>query len=249
MTTFPQAASKSSLYLLHLKNVPIFQQLQIEEALLRADERNWCIINSGSSPAIVMGISGKPELLLDQELLTNKPVSIIRRFSGGGTVFVDANTLFVSWIFNVQDVGVACCPVKIHRWSESFYQTVFPSLGMRLVENDYVLGDRKFGGNAQYLCKQRWLHHSSLLWDYDEASMQYLLMPKKIPTYRNQRNHHEFLCKLCDHLPSKEYFEQSIIQRMKEAFALEESIAYGDVYQIAKEGTHRRATQLINEKI
>ena len=45
--------------LLRLQNFPILRQLLLEEALLRADSSNWCIINDGTSvPAIVMGISG-----------------------------------------------------------------------------------------------------------------------------------------------------------------------------------------------
>ena len=45
--------------LLRLTRIPILQQLQLEEALLRADSSNWCIINDGTpAPAIVMGISG-----------------------------------------------------------------------------------------------------------------------------------------------------------------------------------------------
>lgn len=45
--------------LLKLRGVPILRQLQLEEALLRADSANYCIINEGTpEPAIVMGISG-----------------------------------------------------------------------------------------------------------------------------------------------------------------------------------------------
>ena len=45
--------------LLKLHRVPILRQLLLEEALLRADSGNWCIVNNGTSvPAIVMGISG-----------------------------------------------------------------------------------------------------------------------------------------------------------------------------------------------
>lgn len=45
--------------LLRLQNVPILRQLLLEEALLRVDSNNWCIVNDGTSvPAIVMGISG-----------------------------------------------------------------------------------------------------------------------------------------------------------------------------------------------
>ena len=45
--------------LLRLKGFPILQQLQLEEALLRADAGNWFVLNDGApDPAIVLGISG-----------------------------------------------------------------------------------------------------------------------------------------------------------------------------------------------
>lgn len=75
-----------TFHLLHLNDIPILTQLQIEEALLRLDDRNWCIINHGSTDAIVMGISGKAEELIHQGKLRDNPVNVIRRFSGGGTV-------------------------------------------------------------------------------------------------------------------------------------------------------------------
>ena len=52
---------------------------------------------------------------------------------------------------------------------------------------DYAFGQRKFGGNAQAITKQRWLHHTSLLWDFDPARMQLLKHPSKIPEYRAVR--------------------------------------------------------------
>ena len=42
--------------------IPVLQQLQLEEALLRADEENWCLVNCGSEPSIVMGVSANPQL-------------------------------------------------------------------------------------------------------------------------------------------------------------------------------------------
>ena len=56
-----------TFHLLHFQNLPILEQLRLEEASLRCDERNFCIINEGSTPAIVLGISGKLEELVDQE--------------------------------------------------------------------------------------------------------------------------------------------------------------------------------------
>jgi len=47
-----------------------------------------------------------------------------------------------------------------------------------------VFGDRKFGGNAQSITKNRWVHHTSFLWDYDVKNMSYLKLPAKVPQYR-----------------------------------------------------------------
>lgn len=69
----------------------------------------------------------------------------------------------------------------------------------KLREHDYVFGDKKvqqsrrnnttyytlltrvisprltqFGGNAQSITKDRWVHHTSFLWDFDPANMDYL---------------------------------------------------------------------------
>ena len=57
-------------------------------------------------------------------------------------------------------------------------------LTFRLRENDYVLGDRKVGGNAQSVGSGGFLHHTSFLWDWDDANMDYLVLPQKRPAYR-----------------------------------------------------------------
>lgn len=46
---------------------PIHEQLRVEEALFRADrQRNWFVFNEDAraTATVVMGISGKPEQLL-----------------------------------------------------------------------------------------------------------------------------------------------------------------------------------------
>ena len=51
-----------AVHVVRCRGLSILQQLRLEEALLRADDRNWCILNDGAPPtappAIVMGISG-----------------------------------------------------------------------------------------------------------------------------------------------------------------------------------------------
>jgi lipoate-protein ligase A len=165
---------------------------------LRADDRNFCIINQGSPRAIVMGISGDMERLLDVPLVKKDNIPVIRRFSGGGTVIVDENTLFITFIFSKNGVDVAPFPEPILRWTSELYQAAWAIPGFTLLENDYIIDEKKCGGNAQYIKKDRWLHHTSFLWDYKDANMTYLQLPAKRPKYRQDRGHQEFLCRIKD---------------------------------------------------
>ena len=203
----------TDIHLLQLSDFPILQQLQIEEALLRADERNWCIINTGSPDSIVMGISGNPHKLINLEKWSHNTIPIIKRFSGGGTIIVDKNTIFITFINNVKDFEIPCYPQSIMEWSTKFYQPIIPDF--QLHEQDYAIKNKKFGGNAQAITKNRWLHHSSLLWDYDRSKMEYLLQPEKQPKYRKKRLHSEFLSKLSNHFFSVKEFTNLLIQQIE----------------------------------
>jgi lipoate---protein ligase len=235
---------KPKIHLLELKQETILQQLQLEEALLRADERNWCIINQKAPPAIVLGISGNPQLLVNQPLYQTAPVPLIRRFSGGGTVFIDENTHFVTFICNSDQLNVPCFPDKVFKWTEHFYQPLFKHLKFQLLENDYVLENKKFGGNAQYMRKNRWLHHSSFLWDYSAENMKYLLMPPKTPAYRERREHSEFLCSLQNHFSSRHEFNLRIFENLEDFFNVER-IEKNKCLEILRQ-PHRQATTCVD---
>ena len=209
-----------TLNLLHLKGFSIYEQLLLEETLLRTDTRNWCIINAGSTVSIVMGISGKKEELIDCNRAAQDAIPIIRRFSGGGTVIVDENTLFVTLICQKQIHTFPAYPEPILRWHEGLYADVFKSPLFSLRENDFVIGDKKCAGNAQYIKKERWLHHTSFLWDYCPLRMSYLFLPKKTPQYRKERAHTEFLCRLAGFFSSQEEFITHLKTALSQRFSL-----------------------------
>lgn len=88
------------------------------------------------------------------------------------------------------------------RWSEAFYAPVLARLlppstlssaPFALREHDYTLGPHKFAGNAQSISRERWVHHTSFLWDFAEANMELLTLPEKRPVYREDRAHRDFL--------------------------------------------------------
>lgn len=209
-----------SFHLLTLQSFPIYEQLLLEEALLRGTEHNWCLINQGSPLAIVMGISGKKEELIDCTLTAKDQIPIIKRFSGGGTVIVDESTLFVTFICNKKIHTFPAYPEPIMRWTETLYKTAFSHPDFALKENDFVIKEKKVGGNAQYIQKTRWLHHTSFLWDYHPERMGYLLHPKKAPNYRKERSHLDFLCRLKNHFENQESLINQLITTLDKQYGI-----------------------------
>ncbi len=230
------------LHILHLNNFPILEQLQIEEALLRTDDRSFCIINEGSPKSIVMGISSKAPELIDLEASKKHAIPVIRRFSGGGCVIVDQKTLFVTFIFGSDVLDLPTFPEPIHRWSANFYKDAFGIDQFDLRENDYVIGNHKCGGNAQYIQRKRWLHHTSFLWDYEKDNMDFLLFPKKVPKYRDERSHKNFLCKLKDHSTHINELTSGIKTELKIRFQVND-LPLKDALQ-AQEKPHRKSTRI-----
>ncbi|EFC45775.1 predicted protein, partial [Naegleria gruberi] len=198
------------MILLKNKSFPIFDMLKIEESIMRCDpcrENVYIFTNEGNvNKSIVVGSSGDVEKLVYTDNTLRDDIPIIKRFSGGGTVLVDNNTVFVSIVGKNDDsLQYKAYPEEIMNWSYGFYKPVFshPDLNFQLRENDYIFfGGKKFGGNAQYITggkSQRWVHHTSFLWDMNSENMEkYLKMPQKKPQYRSSRSHTDFLVTLRD---------------------------------------------------
>lgn len=237
---------KPLLHVVRLERNPILQQLQAEEALLRADSRNWCLLNRGSPPAIVMGISGKAEQLIRLDKLQESPIPLIRRYSGGGTVVVDENTWFVTFICQADAIKALPYPKHLMRWSAELYKPLFATHSFELRENDYVIGEHKWGGNAQCIIKGRWVHHTSMLWDYHPERMDYLLPPTKAPAYRQGRAHGDFLCRLRDYWPDHTAFHGELLKELGQQFHLVEMDE--EVLNHVQSVPHRKSTCLINPK-
>jgi len=227
-----------TLHFLDLGSIHIFKQLQIEEALLRASSLNVCLISRGTPRAIVMGISGNPALHLDVSKIKRDHIPVIKRFSGGGTVIVDEETFFITFVCAKDFLPIHPFPEPILRWSGDLYAESWEIPDFRLIENDYTIGNLKCGGNAQYITKDRWLHHTSFLWDYRDENMEYLLLPPKRPRYRESRAHCDFLCRLKDYAPSKEKLLGKLRETLQSQFKLID-LAADEI----KTGPHRQAAQ------
>ncbi|MFA6118305.1 MAG: lipoate--protein ligase family protein [Parachlamydiales bacterium] len=204
--------------IIQTKEVDIFSQLRLEEFLLKAKTDSFCIISEGRKDAIVLGISNKSNELVHINNAKKDNIQVIRRFSGGGSVFVDKDTVFVTFIFSSDLLKIDLYPETIMKWSEGFYKKVFDSEDFKLIENDFVFKDKKIAGNAQYIKKNRFLLHTSFLFDFDIKKInKYLQVPKKAPAYRNKRNHEDFITKISPYISKNEFFE-NLYKTLKSSF-------------------------------
>lgn len=226
-----------------LKNVPVWEQLAIEEALLRTDNENWCLINEGSCPAIVFGISGKINEHIDAEAVKQNAVTVVRRFSGGGTVVVDEATFFISFILQKDEFQLDQCPKTLLEWTKHIYQPVFAPEDFLIRENDYALKNKKIGGNAQYFTKTRAVHHTTFLWDYKKERMDLLKMPPKIPDWRKERKHEDFVDCLKHYYPSMSFIKEKLITHLSQHFHIDTTRQL-EIPELSSR-PHRKATELI----
>ena len=236
-----------NLNLLCFKNLFILDQLKLEEALLRTSNENFCIINEGSTLAIVLGAFYNLEKLINLKLLkkTYSHIPLIKRFSGGGTVIVDKSTIFITFIINTKDANILPYPERIFNWANIFYSKIIDTTKFQLKENDFIINNKKFAGNAQYIQKNRFLIHTSILWDFSTNHMNILKLPVKRPLYREDRNHEDFLYPLKNLYASKKSFILLITKILKKIFILKQ-INYTNVKPLLNL-PHRKTTKLITD--
>jgi len=202
--------------------------------------RSFFLINQppASERSVVMGLSNKTELLVHMDAVERDGIQLVRRFSGGGTVFIDQHCWMATMLVHkhaesdghppqlphplVHPSALPPYPNKLMEWTRDFYSPVFSfdEIGatqtdsaaasssaassssapppFSLTGHDYCFSSRKFGGNAPTITRDRWLHHTSFLWQLDalEHIETYLQNPAKQPEYRAGRSHTEFLTSL-----------------------------------------------------
>ena len=148
-------------------NDPFFN-LAAEDYLLRQSDEEYFIL-SINSPSVIIGKHQSPHREVNTEFVFKNNIPVIRRITGGGTVFHDLGNLNFAFIRNSKS-GQQVDFIKHTGPVIEFLN----KLGVKVKfegKSDLKVTGLKVSGNAGHVYKNRVIHHGTLLFS---ASMEML---------------------------------------------------------------------------
>ncbi len=152
-----------------------------------------------TTPTLMVGKYQNTLEEINQPYAEQHGIQVVRRLSGGGTIYTDPGGWQFTFIDYNEDTQI------------TFTQYIAPvvealrALGVAAEfngRNDLVIGGRKFSGNAQYKQGGTTVHHGSLLFDTDITQMvaattvdPYKILSKSIKSVRDR------VTNISEHLP------------------------------------------------
>lgn len=154
-----------------------------------------------NEPSVFMGRYQSREAEVDMDYMRAQGIRLMRRISGGGTVYHDAGNLN----FTVIDSAEQGQAFDLKRYPEPIVR-LCKRHGLPLVispRGDLRLTDgRKVGGSAQAARSGRMLYHLSLLISADLTALDRVLAsPEELRHLSRVQSVRSVVANLCDHLP------------------------------------------------
>lgn len=190
--------------------------LALEEFLLRrvvVDELLFLFYVN--EPAVILGRNQNAFEEVDPDFLAAHGIELVRRLSGGGTVYHDAGNLNFSFISpNREDLH------NFAKFTDPIV-AVLDALGVQAElrnRSSLFVGNEKISGNAQYVSRGRVLSHGTLLFDADLALLNRAVRPRPLAIESKAvQSVRSNVVNICDLLPqpmTMAQFRQAILRHL-----------------------------------
>ena len=120
-----------------------------------------------TEPTLMVGRYQNTNEEINSDFVKENSINVVRRITGGGTIYTDLN----GWQFSFINKKIKSSKMKID--FKTYIEPVIEALAEIDVtayfndRNDILIDGKKFSGNAQFLRKDKVLHHGSILFDTD----------------------------------------------------------------------------------
>ena len=143
----------------HHSTDPYFN-LAVDEYIFKHVDED-CFMLWRNDNAIIVGKHQNTLSEINVDYVQEKGIKVVRRMSGGGAVYHDLGNLNFTFTKNSEEAG----KVDFHHYTQPIIE-VLNELGVKAEfqgRNDLVIEGRKFSGNAEYILKNKVLHHGTIL--------------------------------------------------------------------------------------
>jgi lipoate-protein ligase A len=158
------------------KSLDPYYNIALEEYLLKSMNAN-IIMLWRSRPSIIVGKHQNTLAEINLEFVRKKDIPVIRRLSGGGTVFHDPGNINFTFIKNSESSNI----VDFKGYTQpiiDFLKTLELNAHFE-GKNDLRINGLKISGNAEHVFKNRVLHHGTLLFDANLQNLNEAIKSKE----------------------------------------------------------------------
>ncbi len=152
------------MYLLLREQTDPYFNLAAEEYLLKHGPGDLFMLWQ-NQPSVIIGKHQNPYAETNYRYISKHGIPIVRRISGGGTVYHDLGNINFTFIQQVGPVN----PVKFSRFTLPMME-LLAKFGLPVnagQRNDLLVNGLKFSGNAEHVFRDKVLHHGTILFNSD----------------------------------------------------------------------------------
>ncbi len=171
-----------------------------------------------TTPTLVIGRNQNALEEIDAEYAREMGITVARRMSGGGTMFIDEGGWQFTFLTQKSTDGI-----DFERFVTPIVDAL-SGLGIHATlsgRNDITIDGRKISGNSQYRVGETTVHHGTLLFDSNIESLVRATTPKEYKiTSKAIRSVRERVTNIREHLPTdmtSDEFRRYLIHQLTDA--------------------------------
>ena len=174
---FARQSQANMIFIERLETNPYFN-IAAEEYILKKYSEDVLMLWQ-SEPSVVIGKHQNTLKEINLDFIRETGIPVIRRISGGGTVYHDLGNLNYTLIATGTNSEKL---IDFHKFTAPI-RNFLSTLGIQSEfegKNNLTINGQKFSGNSAHVFKKRVMHHGTLLFDTNLVQLEKTILPPRL---------------------------------------------------------------------